>query len=757
MNASSEPTNSTAVLRGCPNQRSGEMHVCEPWSFVPNIPANVMRDKATFRSWAAETSTNHLFYSASEGICPTLRVNKATNPLNKLHGFIADYDAAMTLKVVQDQIVKWSGEYQVNWISRTFSDNVRAVWLFEEPLLLDCSELVAPFLKIAAKELRLSRFLPGLDERAWADLSHIYEVGRDWQQIARSPLSKYRLWEMLVRASKNVQWKSDAPLIPLEVIAEWVEEDFPGRWDGSFEAGSRGCAFFDPDSTNPTSSIVTEAGMVCFSQPKLFYSWQELFPKRARKYNEDRIGGAVADTFYDGRYYWKRNDSGVFVHIAKDDFVTKLKVQYELHTTKNGRESHSEVDAAVHFIQERQRVDGAISLLYERNNILYSNGKRFVNSSRVRVTQPAAVKQEWGENFPWLAKFFHICWDQVPVACVIEGQPPASARDVFFAWFKRFYSSALQGKLLKGHALFIVGPVNSGKTLLSLRIVGGALGGHAEASDFLSAATNFNRELMETPLWCIDDGTLNSAPNGHQKFSEMIKRIVANPFFSYHPKFHDQQRAEWRGRVIVTLNSDATSVRMIPNLDASLEDKIIVLKFADQRMTFPANVEAIIAQELPFFLRWLLDWETPAEIVGENRFGIKAFIHEDIRAAAIHSGDAGDILEIIELWIRGSCPIERYGPYWHGTATEWVAKISLNEYLRPLIQKFSSRTVGRRLSELSRIRGSRVSLDESSKAKLNGNRYFISLEEDTGGGQPIDLDCLPNESCERGPVRAEGT
>jgi len=107
---------------------------------------------------------------------------------------------------------------------------------------------------------------------------------------------------------------------------------------------------------------------------------------------------------------------------------------------------------------------------------------------------------------------------------------------------------------------------------------------------------------------------------------------------------------------MVTLNADATSVRMIPNVDASLEDKIIVLKFADQKMTFPADVEAVIAQELPFFLRWLVDWEMPAHIVGENRFGIKAFIHEDIRAAAIHSGEAGDVLEIIELWIHRANP-----------------------------------------------------------------------------------------------------
>src|SRR5438445_13195583 len=62
---------STAVLRGCRNQKASEMEVCTPWSFIPNIPAETMRDKAAFRSWAAEKTTDHLFYSASEGICST--------------------------------------------------------------------------------------------------------------------------------------------------------------------------------------------------------------------------------------------------------------------------------------------------------------------------------------------------------------------------------------------------------------------------------------------------------------------------------------------------------------------------------------------------------------------------------------------------------------------------------------------------------------------------------------------------------------
>jgi hypothetical protein len=725
---STKATTNKVTLRGCSNHRAKEMTPCCPWDFQPRIPRELIGDKLAYGKWCQEVSTQHLFFHATEGVNPNLRPSNL-NPVRRMHGLIADYDAVCS----SDMIASLSARGPLpNWAARTFSDGARLLWLFEEPVPMENEALRKQFLKIAAKELQLVKLLPGLDEKAWFDVCKVYDVGRDWKAIAVSPLPITKIYAMLEEASRQMNWSKESAVIPIETIAEEVERRYPGRWDGEFEVGKRGVAFFDPRATNPTAAIVTESGMVCFSQEKIFYTWSDIFgPDFVKKFNEDRIGGATAGTFYDGRWYWRKDNRGVFVAHSKDAFVIKLKVEDGLHASKGRFESHSEVDQALHFIHEHARVDGAIPRLYCQDDIFFTNGKRFVNSSTVKVMQPAEIEQEWGKNFPWLAEFFEKCWDQAPVQCVIVGQPPACARDIFFAWFKRFYTSALQGRLLKGQALFNVGPVDSGKTLLSLRIVGDAMGACAEGSDFLGGGTTFNRELIDSPIWNIDDGTMNSDPASHQKFSETIKRAVANPYFSYHPKFFDQQRAEWLGRVIVTLNSDATSVRMIPNLDASLEDKIIVLKFADETMRFGADVEQVIRRELPFFLRWLLDWEVPAHVVGENRFGIKAFIHENIRVAAISSSDTGDILEIVESWVNRSGPSlrERHGPHWHGTATEWVTDVSGDDQLKALVSKFTPRTIGRRFSEASRIRGTRIKFDPST-AKLNGNRYFISLEED---------------------------
>jgi hypothetical protein len=76
----SKPNTNAVVLRGCPNQKESQMTECTPWTFVPTIPTEAQQDKASFRTWGAETTTDHLFYTASEGVCPTLRVNRQPIP-----------------------------------------------------------------------------------------------------------------------------------------------------------------------------------------------------------------------------------------------------------------------------------------------------------------------------------------------------------------------------------------------------------------------------------------------------------------------------------------------------------------------------------------------------------------------------------------------------------------------------------------------------------------------------------------------------
>jgi hypothetical protein len=707
------------------------MALCEPWAFAPKIPPGATQNKGAFCDWEAEAGTEHLFYTASEGLNAAMRTSKL-NPIRNLHGLIADYDCpGACLEMASGALSKQPTENRPNWLSRTFSGGGRLVWLFEEPIPMENVALTKAFLVTAAADLKIKKFLPGLDEPAWKELHKIYEVGTEWTPLNRSPLPTFRIFAMLEKASRKVLWRKEGVSIPLGIVAEEVDKRFPGRWHGEFKEGARGCAFFDPDSTNPTASIVTETGMVCFSKEKTFYRWIDIFGAEfVRKYEEDRIGAAAADTYYDGRQYWSKSEGGIWEASGKDDYVIRLKVLHRIHATKERLETCSEADRVLSFIHENRRVSGAVPRIYGEEDLLHYNGRKFVNCAAVKVIQPAESAQTWGEDFPWIAQFLDTCWSEKLVPCVKEGVAPARAKDIFLAWFQRFYVSARQGDVLKGHALFLVGGVNLGKTLLSLRIVGDAMGGGSEASDFLLSESHFNRELMHVGVWNIDDGSVNADPRVHQKFSDMVKRAVANPNMSYHAKHQDQQRVEWNGRIVTTLNDDASSISMLPTIGCGVEDKIIVLKFSDGERAFPAKpeLEKTISGELPYFLRWLIDWETPKEIVGPQRFGIHAFIDQDTREAALNSGGVGDLLELVQLWIRRSGEKFREDgeTVWKGTATAWMAEVAQDEMLKPLIMKFNPRQLGRKFTEASKSRSSGISVGES-KYKGDGNRYSIFL------------------------------
>ena len=65
---------------------------------------------------------------------------------------------------------------------------------------------------------------------------------------------------------------------------------------------------------------------------------------------------------------------------------------------------------------------------------------------------------------------------------------------------KRFYEAVLERKFSQGQALILVGSTNKGKSLLSNRVISALVGGFADASDYLSGQTNFNKDLASSCL-----------------------------------------------------------------------------------------------------------------------------------------------------------------------------------------------------------------------------------------------------------------
>jgi hypothetical protein len=592
--------------------------------------------------------------------------------------------------------------------------------MLEESVPVDCEPLLNKFLQVAKKHLSLTKIYGNLDEGAWKNPTIYYDVGSGWVHLGNYYLKRTTINYWFMEASKSAKLGKLGVEIPLDVIREEIERR-DWHLDGSFEENGRTNVFWD-GGTNPTSCVVATTGMICFSREKQFYPWAEIFGGSfVRSFQEDKIGGAVADSWFDGKqYYQNLNDR--WVTIAKEDFKMFLMSQKGLSDERHGRTSSELIDALV-YVQRHRRVHGAIPALFDPRDVIERDGERFLNISYVKPVQPADVPVKWGEKFPWIASFLDTFFD------------PPEQLNYFLAWHQRVYLGALGGAMPRGHNVFVCGGVHSGKTLMGLRVVGASLGGSADASEFVVKGSEFNKHLAEKALWRIDDGQVATDANAHRKFSEMVKKLAANPTLNYRKMYADTTNNEWAGRLWVTLNDDKLSLQMMPELSMSIEEKIMVFKAANRPQNYfpPAHeLEPMIAAELPFYLRWLMDWTPPAEVMGDARFGIKSYIHKGLREDAMHAGQTGDLLEIIDLWIQRCAPIEEHGKIWKGPVAQWYAEVMGDEALRVTVSRsFTSlRQIARKFAEAARIEGSRIKTIES-KHKGQGNLYEIYLNGHT--------------------------
>ena len=142
--------------------------------------------------------------------------------------------------------------------------------------------------------------------------------------------------------------------------------------------------------------------------------------------------------------------------------------------------------------------------------------------------------------------------------------PDEHSRQVTLAWASWAYKHAYRLEPASGQVLFIAGPVGVGKTLLNRGVFGALFGGFAEAGSLLTGDDNFNSELFNVGYWVQDDGSVNADTKKMRFYSEMLKRVAANPTFRNNGKFLRAVMSEWRGRLGISCNADPESMMQLP-------------------------------------------------------------------------------------------------------------------------------------------------------------------------------------------------
>ena len=621
--------------------------------------------KGKFREWCADPNTDHCFYSTVIGDNPSQRVT-TDNPVNAIWGIVADYDAPVDFAIIDKLLATQCKGTMPTWRSKTESGYLRLVWEFESKLPIS-PELFAAFMKRMSSHLGLERILAGFDTSS-LKASQYFELGTDWVKTGQ-PLKKTVYQTALRKAAMDKPPQVSDSSIPIDVVAKEVNKRFPNRWQGEFNIGERGPLFWIEDGIERDGCQVSEDGMVCYSDRagKSFVGWREILGKKfVEEFESKKVGDLLDQYWFNGRMYFKLIH-GTAKQIQEKQLVMELRKAGFAPRPKKGQ-ALSEVESALLSICNENRIDEIAPVVFSKERVVNYNSHRILNNANVYPVLPDSDGDPL--KWPFLHKWLHQLF--------VNGKQPTV--EYFFAWMQRFYMSVLEREGAQGQALLLVGPTARGKSLLSNIVISELVGGFADASDYLSGQTSFNKDLGGAAAWVIDDTVSAASYQDQRKASELIKKSVANPRMEYHAKYVDAVSVPWTGRVVMSLNMDANSLSVIPAMDSSNRDKLMALRISPKSMNkFPPNIvlEKMIREELPHFARWLLDWKVPKVIKGTSRFGVVSYIDKTIASAAYDNSSRSSIAELVEFFAKKA---REYftSPVWRGTLTEF--QVAIHEF-----------------------------------------------------------------------------
>ena len=388
---------------------------------------------------------------------------------------------------------------------------------------------------------------------------------------------------------------------------------------------------------------------------------------------------------FDGTKYYCEDESKIWHWHNPTNFKLAMNVDHEFSSRIPKDSTFSEVDRITRTVQEHRRIEAAMPFIHHPPGVLEYNSKRYLNIATAACLPPSGQSGAWGEYFEWLAMF-------------LDGLFTEEAnKHRFLAWWKHFYANGLKQTPLLGQALFLVGPGSCGKTLLNCNILAKSVGGFMDASEYIVNGGDYSGSFLEKPIMAIDDGEASYSSSARAKYTSRLKKISANPDLAYGQKYAKADQVRWLGRVVVTMNDDPDSLQMLPDLQQHLVDKLIILKVKKPAFSFPANheIETTITQELPHLLQWMLDWEPPKELIGENRFGVKSFVEHEIKIEALGSSPEECFLELVRGFFYEYQEVNPEATCWTGTPTDMVkALLECEAIPNDLVRVYTARTAG---------------------------------------------------------------
>lgn len=227
----------------------------------------------------------------------------------------------------------------------------------------------------------------------------------------------------------------------------------------------------------------------------------------------------------------------------------------------------------------------------------------------------------------------------------------------FYGWLKTAFETRMAGEFTPGQACVFAGPAGCGKSLIQTKIITPLLGGRAcKPMQFLTGKTTFNKDLTKAEHWMMEDEKSESDIRGRRAFGTNIKEVTVNRLHRLHAKGRDAQLSlPLFVRLTISLNDEGENLAVLPPLDESVKDKLMLFKmhkgfpFTSDGPEQNREFNETLLREVPRFAWWLVNkWVIHPELK-DPRFGIKAYGDKDIVEVLEQAAPEYTLLDMLDL------------------------------------------------------------------------------------------------------------
>lgn len=258
-------------------------------------------------------------------------------------------------------------------------------------------------------------------------------------------------------------------------------------------------------------------------------------------------------------------------------------------------------------------------------------------------------------------------------------------------WLALRRQAVLTGTWRASQALALVGPAACGKSFVQAQVITKLLGGRiAKPYRYMSGATEFNGDLFAAEHLCISDEAPGRDIHSRRSLGSHIKSMLFDIDQSCHPKNRQAITLRPIWAMSISLNDEPENLQVLPPLDPSLMDKLIILRCVRHALPWPGPeiqvLREIIDTELSAFAHYLDGLTVPEHLV-EPRCGLKAYQHPAILEELMQLSPEHQLIGLIDTAI-----FENEFLTWRGTAADLETLIRDSKYSREADRLFRFNT-----------------------------------------------------------------